>query len=131
MLPPALSPGAYVVIYSSCTLWTAIIAVATTDTRLNAGQWNGIALLTVGLLANGLENYSSKGADDNGSVCVCGRRACFGMLVYSFPFQFPGQWLRGKALIHFPYSMFVRARHEREASMPYTRPSRGYCQAPS
>lgn len=51
----------YVVIYSSCTLWTAVFAVALTRTRLSSKQWMGINLLTFGLIFHGLENYTSGG----------------------------------------------------------------------
>lgn len=59
------SPGVYVVIYTSCTLWTAIFAVSLGKSHLSCGQWGGIGLITVGLLANGMENYAQGGSVGN------------------------------------------------------------------
>ena len=46
--------GVYVVIYSSCTAWTAVLSRLFLRRRLARMQWLGVALCTLGLAANGL-----------------------------------------------------------------------------
>lgn len=46
--------GVYVVIYSSCTAWTAVLSHLFLRRRLTRMQWLGVVLCTLGLAANGL-----------------------------------------------------------------------------
>ena len=43
--------GAFVILYSSCTLWVALISFMATSKRLAVQQWAGVCLVTGGLIS--------------------------------------------------------------------------------
>ena len=51
-LDSGIGSGVYVVIYSSCTAWTALFSYMT-GSSINSMQWAGVALVTVGLVYSG------------------------------------------------------------------------------
>jgi hypothetical protein len=51
-LDSGIGSGVYVVIYSSCTAWTALFSYAT-GTSIHGAQWAGVVLVTAGLVYSG------------------------------------------------------------------------------
>ena len=73
----SVGSGVFVVIYSSVTAWTALLSRCVLGTRLRWQQWCGVALCSVGLMANA---YASATHDVDVAAPRSGDAAARGML---------------------------------------------------
>jgi hypothetical protein len=55
--------GVFVVFYSSCTLWTAVLSYCVSGKELSRTEWGGILMLTAGLMLSAISNHQTGGEE--------------------------------------------------------------------
>jgi drug/metabolite transporter (DMT)-like permease len=91
--------GVFVVFYSSCTLWTAMISYCVSGKVLSGKEWAGILVLTIGLMFSAVFNHKDAGGEAH-NVALGGAMMLVGTLCHSLAFVVDEAIIEGGMAAH-------------------------------